>query len=178
MQRAELEHAIRSACEIVKSDTIIVIGSQSVLGTWTESELPVTATLSAEVDMLPVSDESEALARKLDLVGEMSDFHQLHGFYIDGVSRATAVLPDGWEERLVEVPTASLKDGSRLVGLCLDPHDVCVAKLVANRQKDLRFVGDLVEAGMIDPALLMERLMITTTDLDVNHAFVWVQSHL
>ena len=179
MQRSELEHAIRAACEIVQSDRIIIIGSQSVLGTWGERGLPPSATLSPEIDIFPVSDDdAETLARRLDVIGEMSEFHQTHGFYVDGVGRKTATLPQGWEERLVEVPARRLRDGVEVLGLCLDPHDLCVAKIIANRDKDRLFVGDLIEAGMIDPRVLMERLTITNTDDDINHAFVWVQSQL
>jgi len=43
-------------------------------------------------------------------------------------------------------------------GLCLDPHDLCLAKLVAHREKDLTFVGALIEARLIAPAILAERV--------------------
>jgi hypothetical protein len=51
MRRVELEHAIRATTEIVDEDAIIVIGSQAILGTFTEDELPAQATQSIEVDM-------------------------------------------------------------------------------------------------------------------------------
>lgn len=37
---------------------------------------------------------------------------------------------------------------------CLDPHDLCAAKLVRGEDKDIEFVDALVEAGLIDPASL------------------------
>jgi hypothetical protein len=42
-------------------------------------------------------------------------------------------------------------------GLCLDPHDLCLAKLAAYREKDLVFVGALIDAGLVDPLILMDR---------------------
>ena len=38
---------------------------------------------------------------------------------------------------------------------CLDPHDLCAAKLVHGEAKDLEFVDALVGAGLIDPASLV-----------------------
>lgn len=44
------------------------------------------------------------------------------------------------------------------VGLCLEPHDLCAAKILANREKDLIFVSSLLQAGLIDSATLKERI--------------------
>jgi len=57
MRRAELEHAIRAATEIVAEDRVIVIGSQAILGSYTEDELPDEATMSIEVDIAPMHDD-------------------------------------------------------------------------------------------------------------------------
>jgi hypothetical protein len=157
MRRVELEHAIRAATEIIAQDSIIVIGSQSILGTYTEDELPEQATQSVEVDMAPLNDDDAAsLSTKLDgAIGELSMFHQTHGYYVQGVGRDTAVLPEGWENRLVAV---SGPNTNGRTGLCLDAHDLCLAKLVAHREKDLIFVGALIEAGLIDPTVLADRV--------------------
>lgn len=157
MRRADLEHTIRAPTEIIAQDSIIVIGSQAILGTYTEDELPAQATQSVEVDMAPLSDDAAAtLATELDgAIGEWSMFHETHGYYVQGVGRDTAVLPDGWEERLVAV---SGPNTNGRTGLCLDAHDLCLAKLVAHREKDLVFVGALIEAGLIDPAVLADRV--------------------
>jgi hypothetical protein len=49
-------------------------------------------------------------------------------------------------------------------GLCLDPHDCVISKLVAGREKDLSFAAALVREGLIDPGLLASR--IETVDAD------------
>lgn len=84
-------------------------------------------------------------------IGELSMFHQTHGYYVQGVGRDTAVLPEGSESRLVAV---SGPNTNGRTGLCLDAHDLCLARLVAHREKDLTFVGALIEAGLIDPVIL------------------------
>lgn len=53
MRRDQLEHAIRAACQIIGQPAVIIIGSQSILGGYRESELPLEATMSIEVDVLP-----------------------------------------------------------------------------------------------------------------------------
>jgi hypothetical protein len=157
MRRVELEHAIRAATEIVQDDVIIVVGSQAILGSFGDDELPAQATQSIEVDMAPMNDDdAESLATRLDgALGEWSAFHSTYGYYVQGVGRETAVLPTGWEERLVAV---SGPNTNGRTGLCLEPHDLCLAKLVAHREKDLKFVDALIDAGLIDPTVLAERV--------------------
>lgn len=165
MRRAEMEHAIRAACQIIDASQIIIVGSQSILGTYAEDELPERATMSREIDMLPIADGDAETTRLADVIegvaGEFSPFEQLHGFSIDGVDHTTSVLPEGWRARLVEVRndnTAGPGGHPIFVGWCLDKVDLCVAKLCAFREKDLEFVGALLDAGLVDAALVFERL--------------------
>jgi hypothetical protein len=84
MNRAQLETAIRLATEIIHQDSVYIIGSQSILGSYSEDELPAVVTLSAEVDIAPVKDDaSETAADLLDgQLGEWSSFYEAKGFYI------------------------------------------------------------------------------------------------
>jgi hypothetical protein len=156
VRRAELEHAIRAATEIIAQGQVIVIGSQAILGSFSEDELPLEATMSGEVDIAPLDDDDAGThATRIDgAIGELSLFHETHGFYVQGVGRETAVLPAGWEERLVRVEGRGTNGRT---GLCLDPHDLCIAKLAAAREKDFRFVGALLEAGLIRLDTLADR---------------------
>ena len=49
MRRDQLEHAIRTACQIIERPEVIVVGSQAILGSFREDELPADATMSVEV---------------------------------------------------------------------------------------------------------------------------------
>ena len=51
MNREQLAHILRAASTIVDDPNILVIGSQSVLATFDEDELPDAATASMEVDL-------------------------------------------------------------------------------------------------------------------------------
>jgi hypothetical protein len=43
VRRDQLEHAIRTACQIAGITEVIIVGSQAILGTFTEDELPFYA---------------------------------------------------------------------------------------------------------------------------------------
>ena len=165
MRREQLEHAIRAACQIIDRTEVIVVGSQAILGTFREDQLPTEATMSIEVDILPIAENNEETARLADLIegvaGEFSSFETLHGFSIDGVDLQTSVLPEGWRDRLVRVQNANTAAPSGeplFTGWCLDKEDLCAAKLCAYREKDRNFVAALLSAGLIDVTKLSERL--------------------
>ena len=52
MRRDQLEHAIRTACQIIGSHEVVVVGSQSILGTCREDQLPADTTMSVERSLL------------------------------------------------------------------------------------------------------------------------------
>ena len=68
MRRDQLEHAIRTACQIIGQPAVVVVGSQSILGTYREEDLPAEATMSVEVDILPIADDNAETARLADLI--------------------------------------------------------------------------------------------------------------
>ncbi len=133
MRRDQLEHAIRTACQIIQQPEVIVVGSQAILGTYDESQLPTAATMSIEVDILPIADSNDETARLADLIegvaGEFSTFEDLHGFSIDGVDLETAVLTDGWRDRLVKVQNSNTAapDGEPRFTACASTRKTCAS---------------------------------------------------
>ncbi|MDZ7754656.1 MAG: hypothetical protein U5S82_24135 [Gammaproteobacteria bacterium] len=101
MKRNNLEHPIRAAGAITQSQTIIVLGSQSILGKYPDA--PNTVLMSMEADLIPA--EHPDRWNLLDgTIGEMSPFHESFGYYADGVEESTAVLPAKWPR----VPSAAV----------------------------------------------------------------------
>jgi hypothetical protein len=136
-------------------NTVVIIGSQSILASFREFMLPDDATVSAEADILPFDDDDEVKADKVDgLLGEASHFSDKYGIYADGVSPWTASLPMGWDERLVRIEDPE----SGAVGLCLHPEDLCAAKVLAGRAKDIRFLTAVFQAGLVDPDAVARKL--------------------
>lgn len=101
MRREEFDHTIRAAGSILGENQVLVIGSQAVHA-WIKGELPPEAVLSIESDIVAFDDDRGEKADLIDgSIGEASMFHQTFGYYAQGVSAATAILPDGWRKRLV-----------------------------------------------------------------------------
>lgn len=187
MRRDQLEHAIRTACQIIEQPAVVVVGSQAILGTFAEDQLPPEATMSIEIDILPIADDNDETTRLADLIegvaGEWSPFEEQHGFSIDGVDQLTSVLPDGWRGRLVKVQnanTAAPAGRPRYTGWCLDKEDLCVAKLCAFREKDQNFVAALLDAGLVDAAVIAERLAAVPAEhrAAAERALVWLAAGL
>jgi hypothetical protein len=185
MRREQLEHAIRTACQIIGQPEVIVVGSQAILGTFREDQLPTEATMSIEIDILPIAPDNEETARLADMIegvaGEFSSFEELHGFSIDGVDLETSVLPDGWRDRLVKVQNANTAAPSGeplFIGWCLGKEDLCVAKLCAFREKDQNFVAALLAVGLIDVATIIERLGTVALEYReaAERATAWLRS--
>jgi hypothetical protein len=155
VNRAQLEHVIRAAATIAGDDEIVVIGSQAILGR--HPDAPIELLVSADVDLYPRHHPERA-----DLVegsiGELSPFHEAYGYYAQGVGEKTAVLPAGWETRLVPVPTPA---GT---GLCLEPHDLLISKYAAGREKDRGYVRAAIRHRLVDRTTLLERLASTPVD--------------
>jgi len=137
MRREDLAHILRSAACITADADILVIGSQAILGTFDEDELPVEVWRSVEADVAFFNDPVDAKSDQVDgAIGEDSRFHSTYGFYGQGVSITTAVLPAGWRQRLVPFGGSDAEPGH---AMCLDAHDLVCAKLVAGREKDFAF---------------------------------------
>jgi hypothetical protein len=100
MTRAALEHIIRAAGSIADVEELIVVGSQAILGEFPDA--PPELLLSNEADVFPRSFPERA-----DLIdstiGEGSPFERAFGYYARSVGPETAILPEGWQKRLVLV---------------------------------------------------------------------------
>ena len=155
VNREQLSHVLRAASRIADDPEMIVIGSQAILGSFKDTELPFEATRSMEVDLAFRNDTDDHKSDLVDgSIGELSSFHEKFGYYAQGVSMATAVVPLGWHDRLVAYGE---EDSLPSRATCLDPHDLVVSKLVAGRQKDIEFAKALLESGLISASLLVER---------------------
>jgi hypothetical protein len=152
MQRHELEHLIRAAGAITGADEIIVIGSQAILGAFPQA--PATLLRSCEADVFTLRDPKDA-----DLIdgsiGEGSPFHETFGYYAQGVWLDTAVLPDGWIHRCIEIRNDNTR---QVTARCLDPHDLAVSKMVAGREKDLEFLTEMIRNHLLDEETILQRI--------------------
>lgn len=161
MKREQFDHAVRAAAGVLGSSEIIVVGSQAIHAVM-GAELPSVAEQSMEVDVVPLQDPDGRLADLVDgSVGEASMFHEQFGFYAQGVSESTAVLPAGWQDRLLRYETPATNG---VVAWCLEPHDLWISKAVAAREKDVEFCRALLRQGLVQPSVLDDRVNSLDTD--------------
>jgi hypothetical protein len=173
MNRNELEHIIRAAGEIAQVKKMIILGSQSILAQFPNlservsklDQMDVTVKMqnreilirSAEADiMIPDSEEKTELVEAV--MGELSMFHDTFGYYAQGVDLTTSKLPEGWENRLVEICN---ENTNGISGMCLEIHDAIISKLYAGRPKDVEFFKAAVNLGLLSEEILRERLTKT-----------------
>lgn len=142
MKKQQLDHVLRAAGRITGEKQFLIIGSQSLHGKY--PDLPDDIVRSAEVDL--IAKKNVDRTKWLNAIGQDSTFHETFGYYADPVDEATATLPDGWKGRLVKLPPG---DTEGVKGMCLDPHDLAIAKYVARRKKDLIFTRELASRGIV-----------------------------
>jgi hypothetical protein len=155
MNREQLAHVLRAASRVAEDPNMVVLGSQAILGSYDADDLPDEATFSVEVDVAFWEDADDAKADRVDgAIGELSSFHERFGYYGQGVSVDTAVLPAGWQDRVVPFDRA---DAEPSAAVCVEAHDLVVSKLVAGREKDLTFSTSLLRERLVDENTLIER---------------------
>lgn len=153
MTREQLEHVIRAAAANADTDEVVVVGSQAILGSIASPAQKVLVR-SMEADVFPLKHPERSIL--IDgAIGEKSVFHETFGYYAHGVAPETVVLPAGWRERLVPVRNENTRG---CTGWCLELHDLAVSKLAAGREKDIEFLHGMVQEGLIERPVLIERL--------------------
>jgi hypothetical protein len=158
MTRGQLEHIIRASGSIVGAGEVVIIGSQAVLAQHPDAQGLLVESMEADVFTFRDPSDAEVID---GAIGETSPFHRTFGYFAHGVGVETAVLSDGWRDRLVRLNTPSTNG---VTGLCLEAHDLAAAKLCAGRDKDVDFVSEMLRQGLIDAATVARRLEQTPTD--------------
>jgi hypothetical protein len=151
MKKREVDHVLGAAGRITGEKQFIIIGSQSLHGKY--PDLPDDLVKSFEVDL--IASKNTARTEWLNVIGVYSPFHESFGYYADPVDHRSATLPKGWKGRLVNLPAG---DTEGVRGLCLDPHDLAIAKYVARRDKDIIFTRELAKREIVSRDRLIDLL--------------------
>lgn len=159
MTRAQLEHLIRASAAITDEDPIIVLGSQSILGSLPNPPTDLGYSMEADVCPLHAPEKVDEIS---GAIGEITLFQQTHGYYAHGLPPDACPLPVGWKDRLIELRNENTRG---YTGLCLHPEDLACSKLAAAREKDVDFVTSMLRHGLVSPGRL-EHLIQTLPDPD------------
>lgn len=157
------------------TNNVFVVGSQAILASMPDAPEPARA--SPEIDTFPENAkiwELREAERTTDgpppivsehidgLFGENSQFHQTHGFYIDGVDETTAKLPRGWQSRAIKLQTEVA--GRKVFGIAPAAEDLIVSKMARLDDRDRLFVEAIHAQRPLDLDLVEQR--INETDLE------------
>jgi hypothetical protein len=161
MKKQQVDHVLRAAGRITGERQFIIVGSQSLHGKYPDVADEIVRSIEVDLIAGKRGDRTEWL----NAIGYMSPFHESFGYYADPVDFATATLPKGWKGRLVTLAPGDTDD---VKGLCLDPHDLAIAKYVAAREKDRLFTRALAARGMVSKKRLLALLEQTGVAAEVQ----------
>jgi hypothetical protein len=170
----DLERVVRALARAFQAEEVFIIGSQAILASMPDA--PEAARESPEIDAYPGNAKVWEIAQEeiepgvnhvaseyiFKNFGEGSQFHDTHGFWIDGVDETTATFPRGWKSRAF---TAKIDvDGRVVLGIAPSPIDLVVSKLARLDPKDRKFVEAIHDAKLLDLKLVEQR--IRQTDME------------
>jgi hypothetical protein len=177
----DLERAVRAIATEFDTDKVIIIGSQAVLVSWPDA--PTDMRSSPEIDAYPgnakfwekIYPDMEASEHINGLFGYGSQFHQTHGFYIDGVDENTARLPPDWEQRAW---IRQLNVGGKTIRVVApSPEDLIASKLARLDPKDKEFVETYHAERPLNLGLIEERIRAAQWDPRVaEQAIAFIRS--
>jgi hypothetical protein len=164
VRKADFDHVIAAAAAICGDTEIVVIGSQAILGS--VDDPPDALLRSIEADIYPRKEPERA--EEIDgALGDGSHFQSTYGYYAHGVGPETAKAPAGWEGRLIRTPVPRRPgQGGHVFALCMERHDLILAKCVAGRDRDWEFAEDALEAGVVELDELLRRVEDLPIDAD------------
>ena len=154
MRLPALAHLIDVTRALTGCDTVTVLGSAALLlpfPAFGDPDGPLSMTRDADLLIAPCDELTASMVH--EALGEGSLFEARNGYYVDLLRpEITAVLPTGWQER-----QRLMADGRARV---VDPVDICCAKLLAGRPKDLAILQVLLATSAVDRAALRERMAL------------------
>ena len=154
MNRSQFAHTIRAAAAILGVNKVLVIGSQAVHASL--NQLFPAVNRSIETDIASLDDDDGKMADLIDgSIGEASIFQDTFGYYAQGVEPKSAILPDGWKQRLVPF---SSPETNGVTAHCLELHDLWISKAMAGRPKDREFCDELTKRKCVKIQTLRARL--------------------
>ncbi len=155
MKRNQFAHTIRAAASILNVSEVLIIGSQAVHASLDKLFPAADRSIETGISLLDANDSHLAADLIDGSIGEASLFQETFGYYAQGVEPTTAILPDGWRNRLVPFKN---EETNGVTAYCLELHDLWISKAMAGRPKDREFCDELLKRKSVNIKTLEERL--------------------
>jgi hypothetical protein len=155
MRRQKIDHILRAAADATGEKRFVLVGSSALIVQ--VKHLPADMMVTPEADIFaPDAEDIEYVSDLIDgSIGRNSAFHQTFGYYGDGISPGTAILPGEWQDRTIEYATPETGEATAIV---VERHDVALAKLCAWREKDRVWLKTGVQTGVLSLSVMTSRL--------------------
>ena len=155
MRQDRLDHILRAAAGVTGHSTFVLVGSSAILVRC--RNIPGDMLMTREADIfVPDAPETEALSDAIDAnIGQGSAFHNQYGYYADGVSPGTSVMPTDWEDRVEPYQGSGCPGVTAIVP---DINDIALAKVVAWRDKDRSWLASGIRARLFSLERMAARL--------------------
>jgi hypothetical protein len=152
VNRAEFEHIVRAAADVVDDD-VVVIGSQAILAQHPDAPRSYCAPPSS------TSSRAQSSRRPTTSTARSEMDHRFTRrsatTRIASGRRPSPRRPVGKNRLIrVELPKRQRKRGT-VVAWCIEKHDLVLAKLAAGREHDREFVKAAVASGLVDTEQLL-----------------------
>src|SRR5258708_2827839 len=132
LRRPDIDHILRAAASLSGHSRFVMVGTGAVIAK--AKHIPAIMMMTEEIDIyVEDADDPDWISDLIDgSIGRDSQFHRTFGYYGDGVSNKTAVMPLDWRQRATEYGT---QDG---LATALGPstEEIAIAKLCASRDND------------------------------------------
>lgn len=147
LRRSDIDHILRAAASLSGHARFVMVGTGAVIAT--ARHIPVAMMQTQEIDIYAEGvDDPDLVSDLIDgSIGRYSQFHRTFGYYGDGVSPRTAIMPSDWRSRAVEYVTP---DGLA-TAICPSAEDIAIAKLCAWREKDQAWLREVFRSGIAKP---------------------------
>ena len=125
LRRPDIDHILRAAASLSGHSRFVMVGTGAVIAT--ARHIPVVMMMTEEIDIY-VEDAADPdwISDLIDAsIGRDSQFHRTFGYYGDGVSKRTAIMPLDWRQRATEYTT---QDGLA-TAICPSPPRPTTASL-------------------------------------------------
>lgn len=163
LTQSDLDRAVRAVAGLLQTDEVVVVGSQALIVG--RDDIDRSLRSSVEFDMYsanaarwqadnPGLEASEQIAGTL---GEGSDFHLRHGYFVDGVDERTATLAADWRSRAVTRQVEGIV-GSTILAVAPCATDIVAAKLHRGDPKDQEFASRCMRLGLTHYAEVLQTI--------------------
>jgi hypothetical protein len=149
LNRAQLHALLHRAKELSGHSEFVIVGSLAILGA--VADPPDAMVVSIDVDTYLKADPGRT-GELSEALGQGSPFEDEHGYYLDPVSPHLPSFPEGWQQRLILIDFGDVR------AFFVEPNDVAVSKYIRGDERDMRWLREGLNSGLLNMDVIERRI--------------------